>query len=797
MRKFKSILIFIFLIITLTNNAYNLDIHHMYAEYKDIDSLIAFTRNLSLSKEKVDNEIEIGVRIAQTELDSGFQYIISAKEYARVLNYKEAIALSSMAEAFYYSRKGEYQKSIGLYEEVIDFVKTNNLPYYEALAYIYKAINSIHKFDYKNAAFDYNKSLEISIENNFTEVLSQTYNLYGTLLNSLSRYDLSREYYLKALTISREGKSRVFEIYSLRNLVSYYYSSRNADSCKMYLDTLKSLVYNSKFINEKIEYYRQAGNYYLDLEDNFQLAIKNYKKGADIAKDYNYDIKYSNILTNLSHSFALANNFDSTLYYSYEALRIRKKIGIKNYIGHAYRNLSSDYMHFEKYEIALNYIDSAITVFKDARIEVNLSKSLLMKKNILIKLGKPLESIDVFNQYVALNEKIHKDAKLTEIKSQEEAFDLRTVERNLEKSNVRLDYLTNILLWVILISISILAIILLYMYFQKRKDNLQLQKKQLELEHTLSELHQRNIEIDKLNSELEEKVMLRTKQLNDEIEVKSQIEKSLIKSQKELAIALDNEKNLSYMKSNFISIVSHEYRNPLTIIRNSEELIRFSVSAFKEKKIQLDKLVDNLEQYGSKIESNIINLIDLMNDILWYSKTLDKRIELNLSTFNLYEFLCERAKRNLEFDEYGHIINISQNNDIEEITSDKKILLLIVDNIISNALKYSEESTKIEINYKSFNSNQISISINDEGIGIDKEDLSLIFEPFNRARNVGSVSGSGLGLSIVKSMVELLNGEVHIESELNKGTNITITIPDAKDKNYTNISSAKDKVISQ
>ena len=107
---------------------------------------------------------------------------------------------------------------------------------------------------------------------------------------------------------------------------------------------------------------------------------------------------------------------------------------------------------------------------------------------------------------------------------------------------------------------------------------------------------------------------------------------------------------------------------------------------------------------------------------------------------------------------------------------DEKLLRQILENLLSNALKYSPSNTSVEFTLN-YHQNQAIFQIRDQGIGIPNQDKGLLFETFHRATNVGTIAGTGLGLAIVKKCVELHKGQIAVESEVGVGTTFTVTLP--------------------
>lgn len=232
----------------------------------------------------------------------------------------------------------------------------------------------------------------------------------------------------------------------------------------------------------------------------------------------------------------------------------------------------------------------------------------------------------------------------------------------------------------------------------------------------------------------------------------------------EINKALEKEREINQMKERFVWMISHEFRTPLTVIQsNLEFLERFGDTASGEKKIE----------FIQKALSACKRINDLLEDILQIGKLKDKKIFQRPTLFNLKEF-SELLIEELQTTNYGNnrIILEVEGKDFDCL-HDKKIIRQILVNLLLNALKYSPQDKKVIFHIQA-KENDFIIQVKDEGIGIPEEDLEKIFKDFFRSSNVGNVKGSGLGLALVKEYLEILNGEVHVESILNKGSVFTI-----------------------
>lgn len=246
-----------------------------------------------------------------------------------------------------------------------------------------------------------------------------------------------------------------------------------------------------------------------------------------------------------------------------------------------------------------------------------------------------------------------------------------------------------------------------------------------------------------------------------------------------LARSLTQERELSEMKTNFISVVSHEFRTPLTTIQSAAELLEHYEWTKEEQTEQLHQ-----------IQSEVKHMTELMEDVLFLSRTNANKAKLNITEFDLLKF-CKQLLRQIQrtfgkeynlHSSFHHPVNdISIENphlqqDIPQflVHMDEKLLRQILSNLITNAIKYSPKNKDIDFQII-VDQEKIIFIVSDHGIGIPEEDLSHLFSTFHRGKNVGILPGTGLGLSIVKNCVDTLNGLISVKSQLNIGTEFRVT----------------------
>jgi predicted ATPase/signal transduction histidine kinase len=227
------------------------------------------------------------------------------------------------------------------------------------------------------------------------------------------------------------------------------------------------------------------------------------------------------------------------------------------------------------------------------------------------------------------------------------------------------------------------------------------------------------------------------------------------------------EKEMNEMKSRFLSIASHEFRTPLTTILGTSDLIKHYGQNWTQ-----DKRITYLE----RINNNVQNMVGLLDEILFLSKGEAGKTEIRLELINLIEFCQESVDSAQLGAKSGQTINFSFPDKSVNVSLDRKLLQHILVNLLSNAVKYSFPESVVRFDLL-FENDEITFQIQDKGIGIPEEDLNQLFESFHRAKNVGKLPGSGLGLSIVKQSVNLHGGKINVQSQENVGTTFTVVIP--------------------
>lgn len=276
------------------------------------------------------------------------------------------------------------------------------------------------------------------------------------------------------------------------------------------------------------------------------------------------------------------------------------------------------------------------------------------------------------------------------------------------------------------------------------------------------ELERITTEIKSMNSELEQKVGDRTKMLREALV-------ELEKSKEELSQAFENEKELSELKSRFVTMASHEFRTPLSTILSSAYLLEKYNETTANPKV---------EKHIQRIKGAVSGMKGILEDFLSLGKLEEGLVQTKIERVSAEVFAEDVNNLLQEMNELaksGQTIQLS--NDVtQDVFIDRNLIRNILMNLISNAIKFTNEHSTITVSSSIANADLV-LSVTDNGIGISEDDQQHLFERFFRAKNASNVQGTGLGLHIVSKYLELMNGRIEMTSNINEGSTFTIYLP--------------------
>lgn len=695
---------------------------------KEIDSLISVTKTVPNDTNLVNTYKLISRKLFNINTETGIKYGEKSLNLAKELKWEEGIANAKEVLAINYSVRFEYEKS--------------NKYLFEALEY-YESVNNLKKVG----------NIYTTLSINQTNTLNTSQAL-SYIDSSISKYKQIN--YVEGLVMSYANYA-----ITLQQMSKYY------EAIETYF-TILELIDKHNIEERRVEVTSNIGNTYFHI-GNYSQAEKYYKITIDLMADET--VHKASVYNNLAEVLVFRNELDEALEYLEQALSLNRQIGNMRFVSMNLANIGNIYLkkkEFQKaYSLLIESLDMAnnlnsienqmlinsllgsfyITVFLDSdklKNENNLVKSIKyyeLSKSLATEYNDQRRLIDI-SKDLSNAYKISKDYKKAyqnlelhyELKDSilniETKSKIKVLENDKERKlkNAEIEYLKNENQYKsqlnILLIISVLSIIgiLFFVYYNYRNKN-------------------------KQNKLLEEKVNSRTKDLDE--------------ANKNIKNALEKQTELNKLKSNMISNVSHQFRTPLTSISSYVQIIELKSKENTE-----------FEKPILRIKNSIKDLVVLIDKISTFQNINDIKEKVELEQINLNDIVTnaiDKIKSNTKL-----IYNFETNLNVLEFRSNSKLLSDTIELIIENAVKFSKPGTKINIS--SFKDNNlIYLNIADEGKGIPESEIEMIFDPFFvGAKNVALSTGNGLGLSIAKNNITLLNGDIKIESRENIGTTVSL-----------------------
>jgi signal transduction histidine kinase len=665
--------------------------HHSQAVEINIDSL---KKELIAPK---NDSIELFIlqdlyyHYYDTDSTQTYKYVKQIEELTSKTNEKDILASSYSLLADYNGSIGQHIKSKEYYEQAIEL----NLELRDTVNYSYNIFNLGVSFDflgdYISALNCYHKSLTIAEKIDDKLGVAEILGNIAILYCNQADYEKSIAFFEKALTINKELKNKEATSMSLGNLGAVYhdYSIEKKDSV---------------MLEKALEYYEQALDIQTELEDLSSIAwIK-----ANIGLLYNDQANYDLALEYMNSSLAISDsindksakataygsisevNFNKKEYHKAlanqeKSYKIGKSINDKLIILAAYEGLAKIYEKLNNYKLAYKYH----TLYKSSQDSLyNIDKN------------------SQFDELITLYESNKKEQAIKVLQTEQQ---LNQLEINQQKAEIRL-YIVGA------ISMFLIALILLFFYFQiKQKDN-------------------------------------RLEQANAR----------LIESKKELS-------KLNETKTRFFAIIAHDLRGSLTSFQGIGKVIKNHLQKDRLDRITLvaDR-IDNSARQLNNLLDNLLNwAVTQIGDFPFYPKKLNLRKEVD----HVVDAFDETAKsKNIS-------LAIEIPEDLT-VLADQNGLSVVLRNLLSNAFKFTNDGGYVSVSAQEME-NKVVVSISDTGIGIAADKINSLFEIDDKKSTAGvsGEKGTGLGLILCKEFVNLHKGEISVDSAVGSGSTFTFSLP--------------------
>jgi signal transduction histidine kinase/CheY-like chemotaxis protein len=675
--------------------------------------------------------------------------IQKAKEYTKIADAYIKINLDS-----------------ALYFDSLALKITQDENYPELQYTIRNKISTIYyyKSDYKNAITNLKLLLDYARKINDKEKIGSTLNKIGAMYYTWGVIENALEYFLKSIKVFEELKDEE-QIASINNNIGLVYNE--LESYELAFDFFNQAIDYFQNSNDSVNYsscLNNLGSSFIGLK-NFDSALFYFNKSIDLKIKLNDDIGLANTYGNIGDAYYELEDYDEALLYYKKILFISERQNNTRLKALICISLAKTYYQLKFNEMALDYLSKAEKYSNEVGLNITLKDSYELFAKIYKEKHDFKTSNYYLEKYITIKDSIFSKEKTDKLSELMVIYNTEAKERELiqikedEKNNKKLIVKANDIKHYMIITI-ILILIISFMIFSRYKIKINNAKILKEKNDKIAEI---NKQLIVFNTELEQKIQDRTKELKQEIESKLQVESSLNTS-------IEREKKATYLKNFFLSNISHEIRTPLNAISGLASLLKSKV----EKEIE-----PTTKEFINGIIQNSNRLLNLLNNILDFSRLEANDIVINQKHCSLNEItknICELHKFKINDKKLNLETTFS---DIPNIITDRANLEKVINDIIDNAVRYTDKGAiSIETGfYKEYD--EVFVRIKDTGVGIDNEYLPYIFDTFSQ-ESIGyerKYQGMGLGLPLSKRLLELMGGRIEISSQKDKGTIVNIFIP--------------------
>lgn len=589
-----------------------------------------------------------------------------------------------------------------------------------------------------------------------------------------SRPDLALPYVNRILNLAYTQNNEKAEAMGLKYLGRVYLEqSLFEDALDCFIKSL-NLTQKLKMTELQVAVQDNIGVVYTRLQ-NFDKALTNFRTALQLASNIQNNLLMVRVVTHIGEVYLLKKDFSEAMVFLQDAInKCGNSSSMELFKARALQLFSNVFANTGEYEKALTYLEPAYRTFLKKTDSKGIIRACLEYGFIYREKGEYQQSSDFLHRSLILAKKINAKKETSDI-YESLSFTCQksdSLTKALEYSRLSMAYNDSLLSEKNVQNIS--RLLVQYDIQKKEKDLKKLEELSLSKSKQVDKQYRWNSVLVILfvivlaltfiliyNNYQKNKTFRLLKQNNEAIIH----QKEEINSQNEQLQELDKEKN------SMIRIVAHDLKAPLNRVLGLSELINLEVERLSEAQIKYLNLIRRVAADGTAL---IQNLLD-------FRAIEERSLKVEMAEVNIPELLNDLLVGFKEpAEKKGIHLSFINESGINEMTivSDSGFLNRVFDNLISNAIKFSPLNKNVYIRLKD-NHSKIYIAIQDEGVGISKEDFGKLFKKFQKlsARPTAGESSTGLGLSIVKTLLNQINGEIYVESVVGEGTTFTVELP--------------------
>ena len=608
----------------------------------------------------------------------------------------------------------------------------------------------------------YKKAMQLAVSEGNSMFEAKSSLKIGQYYNYVEEYKKALEFYIKAIEIYKtvNNKKGIAECYSSIGF-SFQYLNSLDKSIEYYLKALE--IY--KELDYKIgigDVYNGLGNINYD-QENYEKAINYFLKAIDLYEKMNNKEGLLSSYINIGNAIADGGDIDGGIVYYKKSIELTKELDDKEGLAINFINIADCFLEKKDTKTALEYLDKSLEIvikndYKSlyATVYEFYSKTYLQMKNYKKTIYYSEKSIENSKNLSWMKPQYENNSYLSEAYAGLGDFKQAYYYHKLFKQNS--DSIFNAKKFEQVAKLDVLYDL------ESKEEKINLLEKSEELNKLKIE-SQKKLNLTLIFSTI---VLLglfvvlfkQSKAKNKTLE--------LLKIEKEKATESDK------LKSAFLANMSHEIRTPMNAIMGFSEFLK-NPDLSKEKQT---KFVDIITKSG-------VRLMNIINDIIDISKIESNQLKLELKEVKIIPILNEIVEiqkntnplflaKNIELK-----INLLNNSDGIKLITDENRFTQVLNNLINNAVKFTEKgSIEVGFSEKEYsNKKYIEFYVKDTGIGIEPNKFDVIFDRFSQAGEKDFKTGNGLGLSISKGILKLLNGDIWLQSKVGEGTTFYFTLP--------------------
>lgn len=604
-------------------------------------------------------------------------------------------------------------------------------------------------------------------------------------------YSLSLEHFFAMQHIGEESHDKRLQMVALRRIGWNYVSAYNYEAALRYTERALALSRELADTLEEGLAINTIGQVLME-QKQYDRALENFTIALAIARKYAY--QDPSLLTYVTENFAQVysrrGEFAKARGYFQQALEVAERLNNNVYMAFYCRMLGQTLVQEGRYQEARRYAERALLLADSLNIGLDKDAVFALLADVHAGLGNAQQALQYYKHSAALKDSTAGVASAQKAATLESAFQQEKsdkIRERLEAANQQQAIIRNAVIAVGIL-LAVLLGVLLNRYRLKVRSEEQLRRINADIQRQQSLLEEQSRRIEEMNTELQEN-NARLWDTNVELDTANTELHSYIEELSRINAELDaRNETLSEMhreKNEFLGIVAHDLKNPLVAIRlTSEMLQRFAERMPDSEKMERLKHISGIVDRMIVIINNLLDINALETGILAVSST----------TVNISDAIATLER---EYKERAALKSIWLESRLPAAglvfaQADQTMLFTVLENLLSNALKFSPSNTTVTLSSHvttatttdGSNAQVCRIMVHDEGPGLSEADKTKLFGKFTRlsARPTNGEHSTGLGLSIVKKMVEAMHGRVWCESELGQGATFIVELPQAEGK---------------